>query len=167
MPDINPNTRAMSTKLVWVGTKLPHGLIMEITKPAEALTGHVASPRPTGQRIALKGANAVRNEYTTRGLSQLEYPFSVTAVPADFWEEWSKQEVARGFIKRGHIFVVNRERDAKSEARERLPEKTGLEPLNPEIERDARANRDAAIRAQGVKVDQEHLRKLQNMNGRD
>jgi hypothetical protein len=159
--------------MIYVGCKLPVGVTLELFEDVPAMQGAPGGISPlmfhpprTKAKVTLRGANSVRNDFTLRGLSQEVYPFAVTQVPADFWGEWIARNRDLAFVRNGFVFALDRERDVVTEAKQREKERIGLEPLNPEIERDPRANQDTAIRAQGVKTDLEHLRKLQNMNGR-
>lgn len=88
--------------------------------------------------------------------------FGETRVPREFWERWSKQEVAKQWVDRGLIFVVTKEADFRAQAREKLPEKTGLEGLSPDA-KDERLKKNA-IPGQPetvIEADADHLRRLQ------
>ena len=153
--------------VVMVGVKLPHGIWAELMPPPrEAPDGQVRSPPPNGQRILLKGANSAATTAALGGnlirVNPRVLNYGRTAVPREFWERWSKQETAKAFIDRGFIFAEAKEPDFKAQAREKLPEKTGLEGLSPE----GNDERMKAIRIPGqpetvVETDKEHLRKLQ------
>lgn len=89
-----------------------------------------------------------------------------TAVSREFWERWSKQEVAKEFIGKGFIFAETKDPDFKAHARENLPEKTGLEGLSPE----GNDERMKTIRIPGqpettIEPDKEHLKRLQREIG--
>jgi hypothetical protein len=162
------NEQMSKNDVVMVGVKLPHGLWAELTPPPrEAPDGQVRSPAPAGQRILLKGANSAATTAALGGnlirVNPRVLGYGRTAVPREFWEKWSKQDVAKSFIDKGFIFAEAKEPDFKAHAREKLPEKTGLEGLNPEGSDD----RMKAIRIPGqpetvIEPDKEHLRRLQN-----
>jgi len=153
--------------IVIVGNKLPNGLWAEIMpKPREAPDGQVRSPPPAGKKMLLQGANSAATTAALGGTLIRVNPrvlnYGRTAVPREFWEQWSKQEVAQSFIGKGFIFAEAKEPDFKAHARENLPEKTGLEGLSP----DGKDERMKAIRIPGqpetvVEPDKEHLNRLQ------
>lgn len=153
--------------VVICGNKLPHGLWAEIMPtPREAPDGQVRSPPPAGQKILLKGANSAASTAALGGTLIRVNPrvlnYGRTAVPREFWERWSKQEVAKQFIDKGFIFAEAREPDFKAQAREKLPEKTGLEGLSPE----GNDERMKTVRIPGqpetvIEADKDHLKRLQ------
>lgn len=153
--------------VVMVGNKLPHGLLAELNAtPREAPDGQVRSPPPAGPRILFKGANSAASTAALGGTMIRVNPrvlnYGRTAVPREFWDKWSKQEVAKSFIDKGLIFAEAKEADFKAQARENLPEKTGLEGLSP----DGNDDRMKAIRIPGqpetvIEPDKDHLNRLQ------
>ena len=175
MADLNSGARSNSTRVVYVGCKLPHGLTLELfhddvaTREAAqkaAETGNFSTrlvPLPKA-KVTLKGANAVRTDYSVRGLSQPQFPFAVTEVSLDFWEQWLERHRDHPAITNGFIFIVDRERDAKAAAREREPEKTGLEPMRPDCENEKRLNTGEAFEEQ-VRADPDRLAALKRANG--
>lgn len=152
---------------VIVGCKLATGLWAELMPdPTPAPDGQVRRPAPKGKRVLLNGANSAASTAALGGTLIRVNPrvlnFGRTAVDRSFWEQWSKQDVARSLIGKGFVFVVNKEPDFKAQAREKLPEKTGLEGLSP----DGNDERMKAISIPGrqetqVETDQAHLAKLQ------
>lgn len=161
-PNLNKND------VVMVGVKLPHGIWAELTPPPrEAPDGQVRSPAPAGKKILLKGANSAASTAALGGSLIRVNPrvlnYGRTPVPREFWERWSKQEVAKSFIDKGFIFAETKDTEFKAHAREMLPEKTGLEGLSPEGGDD----RMKSIRIPGqpetvIEPDKEHLKRLQN-----
>src|ERR1700728_713900 len=161
----NEQSPSSRSDVVIVGNKLPHGLVAELNvPPREAPDGQVRSPPPAGARVLFKGANSAAQTAALGGTMIRVNPrvlnYGQTVVDRSFWERWSKQEVAKPFIDKGFIFVVNREADFKAQAREKLPEKTGLEGLSPE----GNDERMKTIRIPGqpetvVEPDKEHLRR--------
>lgn len=90
-----------------IGCKLPNGL----------------SFRFGNQVITLAGANS----------SALINGFGMTKdVPADAWEEFSKNHAESKFIKNGIIFAVGDEQSAEDASLERTNVKTGLEQASKE-----------------------------------
>ncbi|MGA7539855.1 MAG: hypothetical protein WBW93_13930 [Steroidobacteraceae bacterium] len=153
--------------VVIVGCKLPHGLWAELTPPPrEAPDGQVRTPPPAGQRMLLKGANSAASTAALGGALIRVNPrvlnYGRTIVSREFWERWAKQETAKSFIDKGFIFAEAKEQDFKAQAREQLPEKTGLEGLSPE----GNDERMKTIRIPGqpetvIEPDKEHLKRLQ------
>ncbi len=175
MAESNQSERTNATKLIWVGCKLPQGMVLELfEEPAEdvrrAMELGLSNPRVfmppvLKASVTLKGANSLANDYSMRGLAQPNFPYAVTPVPEDFWNEWFAKHKNLTAVKRGFIFVAPNERAAKSESKERADEKTGIEPLNPTIERDPRVNTGTKPEQQ-VAADAAHLARLQQQNGR-
>jgi hypothetical protein len=162
-----------STKLIYVGCKLPHGIVLELLeeqtaderKLAEAglLSSRMSRPPKVVRSFTVKGANSIANDYTVRGLSQPNFPYALTPIPESFWLEWLARHKDMTAVKRGFIFAVPNERDAKSEAKEREPEKTGVEPLNPKVENDPRMPQGTTPETM-VETDAAHLARLQKMH---
>ncbi len=152
---------------VIVGCKLPHGYWAEIMPPPrEAPDGQVRSPPPKGPRIELKGANSAAATAALGGSLIRVNPrvlnYGRTAVSREFFERWAKQETAKALLEKGFIFAETREAEFKAHAREKLPEKTGLEGLSP----DGNDERMKNVRIPGqpetiVETDKAHLQKLQ------
>lgn len=175
MAEANQNARANSTKLVWIGCKLPQGAVLELFEEPSAdarramelglSNPRVFMPPVVKARVTLKGANSIVNDFTVRGLAQPTFGYGITPVPADFWEEWLAQHKGKAAVKRGFIFAVPNERAAKSEAKERAPEATGLEPLRPDVQNDRRVNTGSRPEER-VEVDSAHLARLQQQSGR-
>jgi hypothetical protein len=124
-------------------------------------------PPPVKAEIVLKGANSLTTELSVRGLSPLGYDFAVTPVPKDFWDAWIAEHADHDAVRNGFIFVVDRERDAKAAAAERVDERTGLEPLKPELAGDPRIGSQKGLPPEKrVLPDAERLASLQRTNGR-
>lgn len=94
-------------KIVIVGCKLPHGIILH----------HPMDPTKT---VELSGKN---KSLIVGG------EFAITEVDADFWEQWlaANQEFAP--IRSKAIFVAKNAADVKAVAAELKEELTGLEPM--------------------------------------
>jgi hypothetical protein len=144
---------------VIVACKLPTGYVMELI-PIPDNSPHNWNPKPAGPRVTLKGANSLPRESLVR-VNPRVLEHAKTHVSREFWEQWSKQDTAKALIDKGLIFVVNKESDFKAQAREKLPEKTGLEGLNPE----GNDERMRKVQLPGqpetkVETDQEHLNRI-------
>lgn len=175
MVESNQAARANSTKLIWIGCKLPQGFVMELLQEPDAETRRamelgISNPRvfmppPVKASITLRGANSIANDFSMRGLAQPNLGYGITAIPEDFWNEWYAKHATLTAVKRGFIFAVPNERAAKAEGKERESEKTGIEPLRPDVENDSRVNTGQRFEER-VAADPGHLARLQNMNGR-
>src|SRR5579885_1599560 len=102
------------------------------------------------------GANSLRTE---RRAQQGVHPFAITPVDKDFWEAWYAQHKDRDFVKNGLVFVAKDEKDAQAMARERLPERTGLEGLNTDLKNEPRMPKSSNPNTT-VEADREHLKSL-------
>jgi hypothetical protein len=170
MANATQASRANSTRLIHVACKLPWGITLEIFEdtPLQATPGVsplAFKPPATKAKVTLRGANSVRNDFTLRALSQEFYPYGVTQVPADFWDQWIARNRDLAFVRNGFVFALDRERELVAEAKQRESERTGLEPLKPLCEEDPRmgVSRNSETR---VHTDREHLTKLNNVNGK-
>lgn len=96
-------------KIVIVGCKLPHGVILE----------HPMDPE---KRVELKGKNKaliIGSDHAT------------TEVDADFWEQWSAVNKEFPAVKSGAIFVAKNAADVAAMAAEFKGRKTGFEAMDP------------------------------------
>lgn len=157
------NEQARTQDFVTVGCKLSHGLLAELI-PIPENSQHNWNPKPAGQRVKFNGMNSVPQENGIVRLNPRINEFGRTVgVPRSFWDQWSKQLAAKALIDKGFVFIAANEQDFKAQAREKLPEKTGLEGLNPE----GKDERIRKIQLVGhpetrVETDAEHLKKLQD-----
>jgi hypothetical protein len=171
-------TTNRAPKVVRVACKLPHGLYLELRDPPPPvdplkpfLSVEWNYPRPPRVNIKLNGANTARNQWNN-GITRVmppRYDFGITEIPEDVWIEWEKKWHDHPFIKGGFIFAMPRLKDVIAEAKVRAPEKTGLEPLSPDIKDDPRF-RHIGLPGQPethVETDLQHLQKLQRQNDRD
>src|SRR5262245_15898253 len=100
-----------------VGCKLPHGLNLDLILKK----GADGQPDET-QRILLKGKNA----------SHIVGGYGLTQnVPKEAFEQWLKDNARRKFVRNGSVFMEVSEQRARSAAKERRGEKTGLEAIDP------------------------------------
>ena len=132
---------ARSTDTVLVVCKLPHGFIMEIVQPGtmvapdgKPIQGLMPSTEP-GQRVFIKGANSMR---TNPRAHQGVHPYAITRVPRSLWEAWIERNRGMTFVRNALVFMAENPPDAQAMAKERIKERTGLEGLNPKVEKDPR-----------------------------
>ncbi|MDA8348273.1 MAG: hypothetical protein M0038_05635 [Pseudomonadota bacterium] len=174
MAEANQATRANSTKLVWIGCKLPQGATLELfEEPSpdvrKAMELGLSNPRVfmppvVKARFTLKGANSVVNDFSVRGLAQPSFGYGITPIPEDFWNEWLAQHKGKAAVMRGFIFAMPNERAAMSESKDRAAEATGLEPLRPDVQNDRRVNTGSRPEER-VEADATHLARLNKANG--
>lgn len=104
-------SRANSTRMIWVGCKLPNGLLCEMGSRDDE----------NYHSVRLNGAND----------SRVIGGYGLTQVPEDFWNAWVKKHARLDFIKKAHVFVEGSRESAEAHAEEAAEVKTGLEPLDP------------------------------------
>jgi hypothetical protein len=121
---------------VLIGCKLPNGIILELITPPEAdVSKQGLIPKPTGERVTLKGANSLRTN-TRSSLGQFAY--AVTRVDKGFWDKWLARYKDLDFIKNGLVFEAKNQDEFAAIARERAGLRTQLEPLAVDITSDPR-----------------------------
>ncbi len=96
-------------KIVIVGCKLPHGLILE-------------HPMDPTVKVELAGKNKALI---------LGADYASTEVDSDFWEQWAAVNKEFPAVKSGAIFVAKSSADVAAVARENADRKTGFEAMDP------------------------------------
>lgn len=100
-----------STKVVTIGCKLPHGLIIS----ARDNSGEVVS-------VTLKGANAAR----------IVGGYGITeGVSSDLWNAWLKKNAKFPAVLNGSVFIHNDLKSAEQIAKERRDVPSGFEAIDP------------------------------------
>lgn len=94
-------------KIVVVGCKLPHGIIIQ-------------HPMDPTKKVELAG----KNKALIVGADHAS-----TEVDSDFWEQWLAVNKEFPAVKSGAIFVAKSVADAAAVAREFADRKTGFEPM--------------------------------------
>lgn len=134
-PAIQHETKKF-TNTVWVGCKLPNGLIIqcgewsEIEKPL--LGGGMKMQRVfmrSGEQVRLRGYAVPFGKipkYTIIG------DFALTEVNRDFWEKWKMQNAKLEMLQKGLIFEHGEKASVEAYAQEHAELSCGLEPLNPD-----------------------------------
>lgn len=157
------NDAGNKNDVVIIGCKLPHGYVLELIPTPENTPNSWNlnwNPKPAGERVTLKGANSLRQSALAPNARILEV--AKTVVNRSFWERWVKNQSADCEpYRKGFIFVEETTADFRAHAKEILPEKTGLEGLNP----DGNDERIKKIEKSGrretkIETDAEHLEKL-------
>lgn len=101
----NLTRRKATGDVVFVGCKLPNGLLLQV--------GHEA--------VEIAGANS----------SELVGGYGLTPVPKDFWEAWVAEHRSYEPLRNDLIFVQGKKDDAKAQAKEQAETK-GIEGVNPD-----------------------------------
>ena len=115
----------MAAKIVVVGCKLPHGIIIQ-------------HPMDPNKKVELAGKNKaliVGADYAT------------TEVDGDFWEQWVAVNKEFPAVKSGAIFVAKTLTDAAAIAAESKDRKTGFEPMRT----DGKDERAAGVKTASTK----------------
>lgn len=111
MTDQQQTPKVNGTATVWVGCKLPNGLVCEMGKFGDE----------DYQSHTLNGANSAR----------VHGGYGLTQVPTDFWTAWVKKHKRLSFVQKGLVFAQGDLASAESHAIDLSTVKTGLEPLDP------------------------------------
>ena len=111
----------MAKKSVFVGCRLPHGLIIE-------------HPMDPTQKVTLKGAN----QATIVGSD-----YGVTEVDGDFFEQWIAFNETFPAVTSGSIFVAKSFSDVTVAAKDVEKNETGFEPMST----DGKDKRAAGVNA--------------------
>jgi hypothetical protein len=132
---------------IYVGCKLPNGIIMEIIKPHEMKQSIL--PAPTGDRVTLNGANSSRIART----NPADAAYGLTLVDEEFARAWFKANANAKFITSGAVFMVADDKAFKAEAEDRHEEvRTGLEPF--------KTDGTDPRQPEGVEADKDQLKRL-------
>lgn len=115
---------------VAVACKMPNGCILDLDRYEKTNDkGDVRLVRGS-KRVTLKGwARRAEQPITTIG------GYAITAVDADFWEEWSKTHADFGPLVDGLIFAMPTFERAKSRALEQEKEPAMYAPADPKADR--------------------------------
>jgi hypothetical protein len=121
---------------VTIGCRLPHGILIEVGIENGGIAAD-GRPFPRLQRTEkyrkhqLRGTNALPHLFDPEG-KRIEGkavlnapPYINTHVPKDLWDEWIKTH--SGFLKHGHLFVVEGNSDASMKGNARAVSKDAME----------------------------------------
>lgn len=153
----NEQNAGNKNDVVMVGCKLPNGYIMELIPKHDGW-----NPPPTGPRVTLNGANTLPSDNGLIKVNPRVLGYGRTMVNRSFWDQWLAANKDREVVVKGFIFAETKADDFRAHAKEKLPEKTGLEGLSP----DGTDERIRKVQIPGhaetkVETDAEHLQKLQ------
>jgi hypothetical protein len=121
---------------VWVGCKLPNGLMLQLHQQGSIdrpVVGGGIKTIPVhmrvGEMVRLRGS-AIPFGAVPR--FTIEKGYALTEVKREFWEKWAEQNKSMDLLKEGIVFVHSDKMDAEAEARDKGDDiMSGLEPLNP------------------------------------
>lgn len=124
---------AAANSMVTVMSRYPHPLHLSVYDPG-AISARKGSmdmtvPFPK-ERITIAGAVNDRNYHKKDNV--LLGMAGKTQVPADFWEEWQKQNENSPLVKGNVVFAEVTEARAEDKKAELSREKTGLEGIDPD-----------------------------------
>ena len=135
-PAIKSDTRHGFTDTVWIGCKLPTGLVIqlctEINVDRPTFGGAV---KPTkmftrvGEQVRLKGYAVPFGKIPKYSIIG---DFGLTEVKREFWEKWKEQNKGLELLQKGLVFAHGEKESTSAYAAEHAELKCGLEPLNPE-----------------------------------
>lgn len=130
----HPVPRGHAGGKVTVACKLPNGLRLQLHEAVEVavpvLGGGVKvvkEYRPVGEPITVagwRGADGKPKLGTVAGCGITHN------VPADFWNQWLKENKEQAYVRNGLIFAYEKADHVEGQAREEKDRKSGLEPLN-------------------------------------
>ena len=130
----------MSTDTVTVGSKLPHGVLLQLCKMSDVMV-----PVLGGGMRKVQEATRLPKTYKVHGVAiyKGQFPdyrivgrpntgFALTpGIPKDFWDEWLKQNRDNDFVVNGLIFAHVEEASTVDQAREHMLIPSGMEPIDP------------------------------------
>lgn len=125
-----------TAKHVTVACKLPNGLFLQLWRQVDSQEMTSAGPRPC--KVSVKKGEAIKLPGTALRFGETpEFPlpggYSLTQVPADFWEEWCVQNADSDLLANRILFAHDSQDKAADQAREQKKEKvtSGMEPIDP------------------------------------
>lgn len=113
---------------VTVACKLPNGLHLE-----NVVNGQVVRHTLNGSRLRTTPEGREIHSHELAGSQVPDAGFGLTpGVPADFWEQWAKENAEYPPFKKGMIFANADAASVKAVAKEMTGVRTGFEGLNPD-----------------------------------
>lgn len=142
-PAIGGQAAKSKGRTVTVVCKHPNGLQLQLQRE---VPGHEQTPMgrkdivlnvKTGRVYFVKGP-AYPNGQIPKGFPRRapgdEHGVALTkGIPADFWDEWLKQNKDAPYVLDGTIYAFSDVESAMDKAQELEDEKSGLEPIDPSV----------------------------------
>ncbi len=137
-----PTTQPTTTDVVYVGCKLPNGLILQnfvMEEVREAVPGGFRDT-PMARRLPeayrLNGSSLTMEQ---RQNGDVGYPIvhgaAITGgVPREFWEKWREANARSELVRNNIVFAHREEASVRRMAADYAGQKTGLEALDPDPE---------------------------------
>lgn len=130
----------MSSTMVAVACKLPHGLLIEVgTLGQENYSRHEIAGPSTGIRTGKHGSLLIGG-------------YAFTMLPESVWEEFSRKHKDALYLKTRAVFAEATLEGAQGAALTEANTRTGFERLNPDAP------------APGIEPDKDHLKQLQRVS---
>lgn len=134
-----PARKSANARTVTVACKIPNGLVLQLckshieTEQTMAGSRDVKVYRKMGPTITVAGP-AYPNGTVPKGFKRRPEDASNMAltfkVPADFFEEWMKQNADADYVRSGMIFGFADLASVEDQAQELVKELSGFEPVN-------------------------------------
>lgn len=128
------NAKGSAKASVLVGCRFPAGLVLrlyEMVDQQEVMPGGrthtVKLSQPTGREVRLNGYADPEKIIAVDPKGK----YGVTEVPADFWEQWLKDNQNGDLVKNQVVFAKSNKEDLKALGKEIASEKNGFEPIDP------------------------------------
>jgi len=135
---MSPETTA---RTVVVACKIPNGLVLQLCQKRKqreqglGVTRDVEVFTKVGDTITVAGP-AYPNGPVPKGFKKRPDDadgYALTHnVPADFWEQWERQNAEADYVKSGMIFAFSELESIRDKARDGERLKSGLQPLDPD-----------------------------------
>lgn len=124
------------SKLLTVGCRLPHGLVLEVGTPGADNYRQIKLNGPFSKNSAGHGVLTVNG-------------YAFTKVPEDFWQEFTRAHKGATYLVNRMIYAEDSDEKAQSATKQgESAGKTGFEALNPDKP------------GHGVEPDQDHLKRV-------
>lgn len=141
-----PTVQPPATDTVYVGCKMPNGLILqnfafeEVREAVPQGFRDVPMARRLPEAYRLNGVSLTHEQRMTGdvGYAIVSGAAITPGVPREFWERWLEANKASELVKNHIVFAHREEASVRRMAKEYAAQKTGLEPLDPDPEAIAR-----------------------------
>jgi hypothetical protein len=159
-------TEKKSAATVTVACNIPNGIVMQLCKPTTWIEETPSGSRERtrfdkfGKRIVLAGpaypAGMAPKGFKERPLVAGGYAMTLD-VPKAFFDEWLKQNHGAPYVANGQIFAMQTVGDAQAKGREHAENRSGLEPLDQDMnpDKDTRLPRSMSASIDPVRMAEE------------
>lgn len=141
-----PTVQPRAAETVYVGCKMPNGLILQnftVEQVREAVPGGFRDTPMSRRLPEVYRINGVSLTHEQRMSGDVGYPIvhgaAITSgVPREFWERWLEANKRSELVTNHIVFAHKEESSVRAMAAEYAKQRTGLEPLDPDPEAIAR-----------------------------